>query len=255
MNPLLLMLRSELHGNLPRSLRMKLVPLVTAFGVLLAGLGSTPGWAAEQEGLALGIVYDTSGSMSEPVRDKSGGQSPKYIIANRALVAIARQIETFATNNSGRKVECGLFTFQGERAREAVHFGPFDAGALQNWARQFSRPNGNTPLGNALSTASRFVLTSPLKRKHVLVITDGLNTAGPKPEAVLPGIKEEASRKQTPVYVHFVAFDVDAKQFSVVKQLGATVVGAADENQLNAQLHSILQERILLEDEEPPKTK
>ena len=52
-----------------------------------------------------------------------------------------------------------------------------------------------------------------------------------------------------------MAFDVDAKQFSVVKKLGATVVGAADENQLNTQLQFILQKKILLEDEEPPKTK
>ena len=55
--------------------------------------------------------------------------------------------------------------------------------------------------------------------------------------------------------MHFVAFDVDAKQFEAVKKLGATVVGAADENQLGSQLQFILQEKILLEDEEPPKTK
>jgi len=50
-----------------------------------------------------------------------------------------------------------------------------------------------------------------------------------------------------------VAFDVDAKVFAAVKKQGATVVGAADEKQLDAQLQFILQKKILLEEEEPPK--
>ena len=49
------------------------------------------------------------------------------------------------------------------------------------------------------------------------------------------------------------AFDVDAKVFDPVKKLGATVVGAADETQLNNQLQFILQKKILLEEEEPAK--
>jgi hypothetical protein len=54
-----------------------------------------------------------------------------------------------------------------------------------------------------------------------------------------------------------VAFDVDAKLFNPLKKLGATVVGAADETQLNTQLSFILEKKILLEEEEPaqkPKT-
>src|SRR5512133_162327 len=258
MEPLVVMQHYwTLHLGLRRSFVMKL-PVLMAALVLLAFPGASRLQAAEQEGVALAIIYDTSGSMGDPVRDKEGRQSPKYVIANRALEAVARQIEAFATNTAGqgpRKVEAGLFIFQGERAREAVEFGPFKPEVFVNWARSFSRPNGNTPLGNALNTASRSVLNSPLKRKHILVITDGLNTAGPRPEQVLPRIKETAAAKQTPVSVHFVAFDVDAKQFAALKKLGATVVGAANENQLSSQLQMILQEKILLEDEEPPKTK
>ena len=50
--------------------------------------------------------------------------------------------------------------------------------------------------------------------------------------------------------VHFVAFNAAAKEFNGVKKLGATVVGAADEKQLDTQLDFILQKKILLEDEE-----
>jgi len=68
-------------------------------------------------------------------------------------------------------------------------------------------------------------------------------------------LKQQAEEKHTPVSVHFVAFDVDAKVFDSVKKLGATVFGASDEKQLNTQLEYILQRKILLEEEEPVKKK
>jgi uncharacterized protein YegL len=196
--------------------------------------------------------------MHDSVRDSTGRMSPKYVIANRALTAVAKQIQAYATNSAGgapRRVDAGLFVFSGNTAREAVKFGPFDAAALENFARNFSTPNGNTPLGNALNVASRTVLNSPLSRKHVLIITDGLNTEGPAPEVVMPGVKRQAEQKHATLSVHFVAFDVAAQQFAPIKKLGATVVGAADEKQLDTQLEYILQRKILLEEEEPVKKK
>jgi hypothetical protein len=244
--------------NVRLGLKMKILPWVhaTALGVVVA-FGCLQRAVAEEDGIALAIIYDTSGSMKETVADASGRAAPKYQIANRALRAVAEQIQAFATNPSvgPRTVHCGLFTFQGEHAREAVKFGPFDKSALDEFARRFSTPAGNTPLGNALDSAARTVMSSPLSRKHVLIITDGMNTAGPKPEAVLPGLKQQAAARHTTLSVHFVAFDVDARQFEPLKRLGATLVGAADEKQLNGQLQFILQKKILLEDEEPSKTK
>jgi hypothetical protein len=236
---------------------MRFLPRLPAL-VVLAGfaLGGFLLRAAEEEGVALAIIYDTSGSMNDPVHDASGHSSPKYVIANRALTAVVKQIQAFATNSASatpRKIEAGLWVFNGESAREAVKFGPFDAAALEDFARNFSHPSGSTPLGNSLNIAARRVLNSPLARKHVLIITDGKNTAGPAPAAVLPRLKREASGRQTGLSVHFVAFDVAAKEFDSVKNLGATVVGASDEKQLNSQLEFILQKKILLEEEEPAK--
>ena len=165
------------HGSL--KLTMKLNSSLAVLTALLAlSAGSASLKAAEEEGVALAIVYDTSGSMKEPVRDKDGQYAPKYIIANRALVAIVRQIQSFATNAAAgapRRIEAGLFVFDSPAAREAVKFGPFDPDALEHWARRFTSPNGNTPLGNALNTAAQAVFKSPLSRKHVLVITDGMS--------------------------------------------------------------------------------
>lgn len=213
---------------------------------------------AAQEGVALGIVYDTSGSMKEPVADGAGKQSPKYIVANRALTAIANRLQGFITNapaESPRKVEAGLYVFSGAGAKPAIPFGPFEASTFRSWAKDFSNPSGGTPLGTAVSTAARAVLNSNLSRKHVLVITDGMSNVGPDPATAMPELKRQAEQKGAGLAVHFIAFDVDAKVFNGVKKLGATVVGAANETQLNEQLNFILEKKILLEDEEPPKPK
>ncbi len=236
---------------------MKIIPFLSML-TALATLSLPTTLRAEEEGVALAIVYDTSGSMRESVRDSSGNSSPKYVIANRALIAIAHQIQSFATNNASgapRKIECALFTFQGEGASAAIPLGPFDAQRIEDWAKSFSKPGGGTPLGNALTAATQTILNSSLNRKHVLVITDGNNTVGPTPATAMIGLKQRAEEKHTTVSVHFVAFDVDAKAFDPAKRLGATVVSAANETQLNSQLDFILQKKILLEEEESPKSK
>ena len=228
-------------------------------GLLVMGTAAGSLRAAGEEGVALAIVYDTSGSMKEPVPDGTGRPAPKYVIANRALEAIASQIRSFTTNSTTgapRPVQAGLFVFTSSGARQAIPFGPFDAAVFQAWARDFKKPEGGTPLGAAVQAAAETVLKSPLAHKHILVITDGMNTVGPDPAKVLPGIRQKAGQQQTTLGLHFVAFDVNADVFSGVKKLGATVVGAANETQLNKQLEFILQKKILLEDEEPsPKAK
>src|SRR4051812_13396948 len=132
-----------------------------------------------EEGVALAIVYDTSGSMQDNVPGPGGKYAPKYLIANKALTEIIRKVSAYQTNTpSGvpRKIEAGLFVFQGNGAREAVKFGPFDAKAMQAWVGRFSNPAGSTPLGNSISTAGTAVLGSGMSHKHIVVITDGVNT-------------------------------------------------------------------------------
>src|SRR5436309_2236074 len=86
--------------------------LLLAIGMAI-GAGAFHAVAADEDGLALAIVYDTSGSMRDVVPSRSG-PAPKYIIANRALTSIVNQIQAFATNGApgtARKIEAGLFTF------------------------------------------------------------------------------------------------------------------------------------------------
>lgn len=210
--------------------------------------------APSREGVALAIVFDTSGSMAESVRDKDGQKAPKYDVARRALGAVADRLESFlkaAAPGTRRELEVCLVVFRSGRPHEEIGFGPFDAERLRSWAKGFRSPAGGTPLGESMRLGARRVMASPLARKHVLVITDGINSVGPDPAAVLLGLRAQAERLQTVVAFHFIAFDVNASLFDPVKRLGATVVGAADEQQLGDQLQTILERKILLEDEEP----
>jgi hypothetical protein len=233
---------------------MKTIPVWVVRCLVLACLSPLSALAASEEGVAVAVLYDTSGSMLDPVRDQAGRMTPKHIIARRALESIAKQLQRFATNTVAgpRKMQAGLYCFGSEKVSEFVPFGPFDTRSLSAWTRNLPQPRGSTPLGEALRTGTQAVLRSGLARRHVLIITDGMNTHGPEPAVVFPQLKQEAERQQVGFSVHFIAFDVEAKLFDPLKKLGATVVGAADEAQLNTQIDFILQKKILLEDEEPP---
>jgi Mg-chelatase subunit ChlD len=251
-----LTLRSGWRTGTEFRLNMKAMLSFIMLATLSAGAAAPArAVAAQEEGVALAIVYDTSGSMQQPVKDADGTRSPKYVIARRALQSIVQRLQAFVASapaGTPRKMEAGLFVFSGNEARELVKMGAFDGKNLDRWTSDLPPPSAGTPLGKALETATRAVLDSPLSRKHVLVVTDGENTVGPKPDAVLPGLKRQAEKSQTRLNVHFVAFDVDAKVFEPLKRMGVTVVGAANETQLNDQLGFILEKKILLEDEEPP---
>ena len=200
---------------------------------------------AGDDDVAVAIVCDSSGSMKDSVKGK-GSTEPKWQIANRALLAIVARLEKVPATG-GRKIQAGLFTFAGQGAREIVKPGPLDAAAMRAAIKDLGQPTSGTPLGNAVAEATRALTKVKAGAYHVLVITDGMNTAGPAPEAVLPALQDQAIKSGTPVYFHFVAFDVDAKVFAGVKKLGTTLVSASDETQLTQKLNFILEEKILLE--------
>jgi hypothetical protein len=214
--------------------------------------------AAEPARVAVAIVYDTSGSMRESVRDSSGRRSPKYVIGNRALETLVGRIEAFqkkeaAAGASTKPILAGLVVFDGTGAKEVVKIDTFQPEKLRNWARNFTNPNGPTPLGAAVETAGKALLAANAEARHTLVITDGMNTAGPDPASTIARLTKNADEKNATLFFHFIAFDVNANVFAPIKKQGATVVAAADEQQLNGQLEFILEEKILLEREDPNK--
>jgi hypothetical protein len=217
--------------------------------------GLRVGAADASSGVAVEIVYDTSGSMLQKVRDADGKQTPKHVIASRAVRAVLDQLDVVSATPGAGPIHVGLIVFDGDHAIQAVKLGPYDSKAIRSWLREHDKPMAGTPLGDAVRIAGEALLKSSLPRKHVLIITDGINTKGPDPTVTVPRLQEAARRKEAPLSFHFVAFDVNAAEFSGVKKLGATVVGAADEKQLTSQLEFIVAKKILLEDEEPPTAK
>src|SRR5687767_15072037 len=128
-------------GGLVRSLQL-LIALASSLTIVARSD------AADENGIALAIVYDTSGSMKEPVRTADGRREPKHLIGNRALEQIIRRLEVVATNAGNSKpIHAGLFVFRGTGAAEAVKFGPFNAQSMLNWIKQYRGPDSGTPLG------------------------------------------------------------------------------------------------------------
>src|SRR5438046_788638 len=111
MNTLLRMLR-QWRFDLSRSSKLNMKISLTVLTAVAALVLASPALrAAEEEGVALAILYDTSGSMKETVPDKDGRPAAKYLIANRALTAIAKQIDALSKNpatGAARRVDAAL---------------------------------------------------------------------------------------------------------------------------------------------------
>jgi hypothetical protein len=196
--------------------------------------------------------------MGDMVMNKSSRSESKDVIARRALDALVKQLRDFVTNapaGTTRSLETSVYVFSSTGAKELVSPSPFDAATAANWSKEIPRPGGGTPLGTAAQAGARSVMNSKFNRRHVLILTDGLNTVGPAPEALLAPLMKQAEKDGKTFFAHFVAFDVAAKQFDPMKKLGATVLGAANELQLNTQISFILEEKILLEAEDPKPKK
>ncbi len=238
--------------NRVKQIRIALVAAMSGVALLMLARSAEAGEA--KDGLALAVVYDTSGSMQETVKSSAGTDTPKWIIANRSLAAMIRRLEMAQQGNgtgAPLRIEAGLVIFSGDRSKPAVPWGAFNPAEVRAWLQEFSKPTGSTPLGEALQMAGKMVLDSPMTRKHIVVLTDGENTRGVHPATVLPELIKKAEKAGTSVFVHFVAFDVNTKVFARLKEQGATLVGAANEKELQDQLDFILEEKILLEAEPP----
>jgi uncharacterized protein YegL len=215
----------------------------------LAILASSLALARAQDSLALAIILDTSGSMLDSVRD-TNGMAPKYIIARRALEGIADKLQRFAAANPMREIQVCALTFDDGKPSVKLPLAKFDAAKLKEVAQKL-QPKGGTPLGNALTEASALLSKSTASKKHIFMITDGMNTIGPDVTPVWKNLKTRHPGEE----LHLIAFDVKAAQFDPVKKLGATVVGASDALELNTRIDYILEKKILLEAEEPPAKK
>ena len=154
----------------------------------------------------------------------AGRGAPKYVIGNRALLAVIDRLEAFARAESAAQLTVGLFVFRWARVRaRPSRLGKFDAGELRHWAKSFIAPRRtDAARARRLQMAGDAVLEKNATQRHVLVITDGENTAGPDPATVIARLNKKAASKDGMIAFHFIAFDVNANVFRAIKEQGAT---------------------------------
>ena len=200
-----------------------------------------------REGIAALVLVDVSGSMSESVTD--GGQGrPKIVVARRAAQSLIQQFATYGAAHPDEPVVVGLFEFSERKGdpsvREVIPLSPADP-ARSEAALARMRADGGTPIGDAMIAAKRALDASRLTRRHLLVVTDGENTAGYKPSDVMKALARRPEQERPSVY--FVAFDVAASRFSAVRDGGGLVLEAGGAAELDATLNSLLTGKILVE--------
>jgi Mg-chelatase subunit ChlD len=208
----------------------------------------TPASAAPREGLAAAIVIDVSGSMGDDVRGRDGGREPKIEIARRAARDLVEQFAKYAEEHGEEPVLLGIYEFSRRRGdpdcRPVIPMGaPDRAGAAAAIAKL--EPDGGTPIGAAMITAKQALDATGLSRRHLLVVTDGENTDGFRPERVAAAIARRPDAERPSIY--FVAFDVEASRFAGVRDNGGLVLPAADAAELNETLDMLLRGKILVE--------
>ena len=204
--------------------------------------------ADAKEGLAAAIAIDVSGSMDDRVTGEDGRRARKIDVARRAARELVAQFAAYATEHPGEPVSLGIFEFSRRDnqpdCRPIIPMGPPDlAQADQALARL--DPEGGTPIGQAMVTAKLALDATGLSRRHLLVVSDGENTDGFRPEDVAAAIARRPETEKPSIY--FVAFDIEARRFNGVRNAGGLVLGAGNAKELNDTLDMLLRGKILLE--------
>lgn len=203
---------------------------------------------AQREGLAAAIVIDVSGSMKDPVKGLDGRGEPKIEVARRAARDLVEQFARYAEEHKDEPVQLGIYEFSRRRGepdcRPIIAMGPPDR-TRADAAIQRLDPEGGTPIGQAMITAKRALDDTGLSRRHLLLVTDGENTDGVRPERVAEAINRRPDAERPAIY--FVAFDIEASRFNAVKNAGGLVLSAATANELSSTLDSLLRGKILVE--------
>lgn len=207
-----------------------------------------PDGVARKDGIGVAVLVDVSGSMNAGVPDADGHRRPKIAIARRSVLNLLGQCDKFARENPARNIQVGVYEFS-SRDRElpcrvVIPIGPLDLDAARA-AVERMRPNGNTPIGDALIQAKMDLDLTGLTRLHVLVVTDGENNQGYAPTDVVNAMMALPDEHRASVY--FIAFDIAAERFNSVRDAGGLVLAASNETELQQTLDYVLTGKILAE--------
>jgi Mg-chelatase subunit ChlD len=203
---------------------------------------SAPYQAEVEEGLgvAVAILIDTSGSMRER---PPGDTRPKYVVAQEALEAMLDATDAFVARRPDFPVKIGVYSFSsGVRTLRPIQ--PYNRSQIRAVLASVPRPGGGTAIGEAMAEARPDLYRAGVFRKYLLVVTDGENTSGRRPDSVAQEIWRKSGGA---VQTYFVAFDTSPDKFSFLKDVGGDVIGAGTGAELRTALDGIYQGKILAE--------
>ena len=198
-----------------------------------------------KDGLAAMVLVDVSGSMHDRI---AGERRRKIEAAQAAAIDLVGAFARYAAAHPETPVLLGVHEFSARTgmpaAREVIPLAAPNPLTAADRIRAM-KTGGGTPIGESMATARRALDRSGLKRRHLLVVTDGENTDGPHPAMVASILEKQPDGVRASLY--FVAFDVDAEAFAGVKNAGALLLSAKSGAELAATLDELLSERILVE--------
>jgi Mg-chelatase subunit ChlD len=204
-----------------------------------------PTGAVLQDGIGIVVLVDTSGSMKDNVPETGGGEAAKIEIAKRVTLAAFNAIADFAEKNPGKTVLAGMTRFSGS-VTEMLPLAPPNRAVAQSTVARLEA-GGSTAIGDALVAAKQQLNKAKLKKQYMIVITDGMNTSGSRPEEVVAVLQALPQEQRATIYL--IAFDVAAKVFEPLVKQGVAVSEARDAKSLQNALDYILYEKILVEQE------
>jgi Mg-chelatase subunit ChlD len=203
---------------------------------------AAPYQAEAEEGLgaAVAILVDTSGSMKDAA---PGDSRPKSVVAREALEAMLDATDAVVARRSGFPIKVGVYSFSSS-ASTLLPIQLYDRDRVRAALAQLPRPGGGTAIGEALRTARPALYRAGVFRKYLLVVTDGENTAGRSPDEVA---REIWRKSEGAVQIHFVAFDTSPDKFAFLREVGGSVMTAANGLELKKALDDVYQGKILAE--------
>jgi len=201
---------------------------------------------APREGIAAILMIDASGSMNESVQTQAGPR-PKIDVARDAALVLVRRFDDYGKSHPDEPVVVGVMQFTARQSSNdwaLLPLSPPDPDRARLHLQRIET-GGGTPIGDAIVAGKHGLDLSGMSRRHLIVVTDGENTDGYEPEDVLKALVRRPEAERPSVY--FVAFDIAASRFDAVRGAGGLVLAAANGEELDSTLNSLLSGKILVE--------
>ncbi len=177
-----------------------------------------------------------------------GERRRKIEAAQAAAIDLVGTFNRYANAHPEMAVLVGVHEFSARNnvppAREVIPLAKPNPLTMDDSIRAM-KTGGGTPIGDAMAIARLALDRSGLKRRHLLVVTDGENTDGADPALVASILEKQP--EETKASLYFIAFDVDAAAFAGVKNAGALLLPAKSGAELAATFDELLSDRILVE--------